>query len=265
MRRTGAVLGAVALLVGLSGCAWPPGDADPPRTLPDPAAGFDYQLGGAYDPPAGAGVIARDSTADPGGDYAICYVNGFQTQPGESDEWRDDLLLRDADGEPVADPGWPDEFLLDTSTEDKRIGIGSHLADTMESCAARGFQAIEFDNLDSYTRSDGALTIEDNIALAEYLTSWSHYLGLAVAQKNGAGDSQRFRDEAGFDFAVTEECMRYDECGDYLDAYDVVLDIEYGTAAEFAEYCALDHPPSMILRDLDLVPAGDPGYVYETC
>lgn len=264
--RTAAGGFAIAGMLALTGCAWPPGDGDPPRTLPPADADFDYQLGGPYDPPAGATVVARDSTADPGGEYSICYVNGFQTQPGQSGEWAPDLLLRDEAGAPLADPGWPDEFLLDTSTQAKRDGIGSQIGSVLEQCARSGFDAVEIDNLDSYTRSGGALDIEDNIAMAESFASYAHSLGLAIAQKNGAGDSVRFRDEVGFDFAVTEECMRYDECADYLDAYDgPVFDIEYD-AEVFAAACTdPDRPASMILRDLGLTVPDDPEYVRETC
>src|SRR6478736_3479936 len=79
-----------------------------------PAGGFDYQLGGAYEPPAGTAIVSRDSTDEPApGLYNVCYVNGFQSQPGEADAW-DGLLVEGDDG-PLADPGWPDEYLFDTS------------------------------------------------------------------------------------------------------------------------------------------------------
>jgi hypothetical protein len=269
---------AVAVVVGLAsalaiaGCtAGCTAEAEPPEgvRLPPAGAGFDYQLGGGYPPPDGASVVARDSTDEPGGDYAICYVNGFQTQPGEGEHWLDehpDLLLRDDTGGPLIDPGWPDEYILDTSTDDKRMQIAALLGTVVAGCATSGFDAVEIDNLDSYTRSEGALTQEDNIDLAARYARVAHDLGLAIAQKNGAGDSQRFRDEVGFDFAVTEECMRYEECADYLDAYDgLVFDIEYDDAGLFSDYCAAAHPESMILRDLDLVTADDPAYLYETC
>ena len=41
-------------------------------------AGFDYQLGGAYTPPKGVKIVARDRTESPAkGFYNICYINGF--------------------------------------------------------------------------------------------------------------------------------------------------------------------------------------------
>lgn len=271
---------AIAGIVALGGCAWPPGDSDPVRNVPPVGADFDYQLGGAYDPPDGVEVVARDSTEGPApGLYNICYVNGFQTQPGEGEQWlsdHPDLVLRDAAGEPVADPGWPDEYLLDTSTEEKRTAIAQQFLSVLSSCDEKGFDAIEIDNLDSWSRSNGALTADDNVALAVRFADHAHFLGLSIAQKNGAGDSQRLRDQVGFDFAVVEQCMRFSECGDYTDAYDgLVFDIEYpdesgdtGTDAVAAFRAACEEtgrPESMILRDLGLAPAGDPEYLRQTC
>jgi hypothetical protein len=261
---------AIAVALGLGGCGGVSSAGDPERHLPPAGAGFDYQLGGAYEPPTGAAVIARDSTAaaEPGS-YNICYVNGFQTQPGEGEQWlaeHPDLVLRDADGEPFIDPGWPDEYLLDISSGAQRARILDRIDDVIASCASGGFDAVEIDNLDSWTRSADAFTIDAAIELAAGYADVAHGLGLAIAQKNGAGHSQRFRDEVGFDFAVTEECAHYDECAEYLAAYDgLVFDIEYDAEGWEAACAAPDRPASMILRDLDLARAGEPGYLRETC
>ena len=54
-------------------------------TLPPVGGKLDYQLGGAYAPPAGVTIVSRDRKAAPGRAalYNICYVNGFQIQPDE--------------------------------------------------------------------------------------------------------------------------------------------------------------------------------------
>lgn len=256
------VLVAVIALLGLTSCAAAP--AGP--ALPPAGTRFDYQLGGAYDPPDGVSVVARDATADPApGLYNICYVNGFQTQPGEGEHWlaeHPDLVLH-RDGEPVADPGWPDEYLLDTSTVAKREQIAALLGTVVASCLSSGFDAVEMDNLDSYARSGGALPLDDNLDLAARYAAVAHDLGMAIGQKNGAGHSARARDEVGFDFAVTEDCAQFEECDDYTDAYgDLVFDIEYDPAYLEA---ACDAVGSAVLRDLALVPAGSAGYFFETC
>lgn len=236
-------------------------------TLPPRGAIPDYQLGGAYPPHSDVGVVARDRTASPAaGTYSICYVNAFQTQPGEQGAWPADLLLRDADGELVRDPDWPDEVLIDTADA---AAVAAVVAPWIEGCAASGFDAVEFDNLDTYARAGDALARADNIAVAAALVEVAHRHGLAAGQKNAAEDSGALREAAGFDFAVVEECAAYEECGAYRDVYgDAVIAIEYSDnlPRDFAQVCADPATPtSVVLRDRDLVTPGDPAYVFETC
>lgn len=262
----GVAAGALALGLLLGGCA---GGVDTGGVQALPArAVVDYQLGGGYDPAEGVTVVARDSTDEPAaGLYSICYVNGFQTQPGA--EWPDDLVLHDDSGAEVFDPGWPDERLLDIRTAAQREGAAAVLAPVIAGCAADGFQAVEFDNLDSYTRSDGALELEQAVAFASLLVREAHANGLAAGQKNTPQLAERGRDEIGFDFAVAEECRRYDECASYTEVYgDQVIDIEYvdDLGGSLDEVCADPQlPPATVLRDRPLAPAGAEGHVYQRC
>jgi hypothetical protein len=237
----------------------------PPLRLPPDNGAFDYQLGGGYDPPEGVMTVARDRTDTPApGLYNICYVNGFQVQPGEEDVWDEDLILRDAQGEPVIDEDW-DEALLDVSTADKRTRIAAMIGDFIEGCADDGFDAVEIDNLDSYSRSGDRLTQDNAVATVALFAARAHALGLAIAQKNSTELLDR-RDEMGTDFAVAEECGRYAECGDYVFAYGQhVLMIEY-RVQDFASVCAAFMTThAVVLRDLDLVTPDDGAYVYEGC
>ena len=234
---------------------------------PPPGAAPDYQLGGAYPLPEGVGIVGRDRAAPAAGDaYSICYINAFQTQPGEGALWPADLLLRDREGDLVHDPDWPDEIIVDTRDP---AAVASMVAPWIEGCAADGFDAVEFDNLDTYTRTDGALRRDDNLDAATLLVDLAHAAGLAAAQKNAAEDAARLRSEAGFDFAVVEECAAYDECAAYTDVYgDAVVAVEYtdNLPRPFADVCADEATPrSVVLRDRDLVAAGEPGYVFESC
>ncbi|WP_243226738.1 endo alpha-1,4 polygalactosaminidase [Microbacterium sp. CIAB417] len=229
----------------------------------------DYQLGGAYPPDPRVGIVARDRTAAPAdGVYSICYLNAFQTQPSERDEWADDLVLRQ-NGADLMDPDWPDEALLDTRSDDAREAIAARVGEWIDGCAAAGYAAVEFDNLDTYTRSDGLLSADDNLALATLLVERAHRAGLAAGQKNAAEDAERLRAEAGFDFAVVEECAYYDECTAYTDVYgDAVVAIEYTDAIDrpFDELCADPAvPASLVLRDRDLTMPRDADYAFEIC
>lgn len=267
-----AAIGGVLLLSGCSASASAtaarPGAASPSAgavALPPAGASFDYQLGGSYPAPDGATVVERDSTSKPAkGTYGICYVNGFQSQPGV--KWPSELLVHRSSGALLVDPGWPDEHLFDVSTATNRTAIADRLGTTIRRCAKVRFQAIEFDNLDSYTRSKGALTKTDAVAFATLLVKRAHAAGLAVAQKNAAELVSRSAG-IGFDFAVTEECDRYRECAVFLKAYgDRVFDIEYagelrGSAASVCRRATV----ATIIRDQNLVAKGKAGYVYRAC
>ncbi|WP_235497272.1 endo alpha-1,4 polygalactosaminidase [Agreia sp. Leaf283] len=242
-------------------------------TLPPFGEPADYQLGGSYDIDADVKIVTRDSTSEPAeGVYSICYVNGFQSQPGDDERWvvdNPDLVLRDDDGTAIIDPNWPDEFILDTSTPEKRQRISRMIGASIEACADQGFDAVEIDNLDTYSRSEGRLSIDDNLALAKLFADRAHGRAMAIGQKNSAELGDRGRSAANFDFAVTEECFRFEECGAYADVYGTaVIDIEYtdDLPVPFDEVCASDdRPATTILRDRDLVAKGEPEHVFEHC
>jgi hypothetical protein len=122
---------------------------------------------------------------------------------------------------------------------------------------------VEIDNLDSYSRSTGLLTENDNVAMIRLFADRAHAAGLAIAQKNSSELVGR-RAEMGTDFVVAEECNRYAECDVYLGAYDRVLMIEY-RRADFTTGCAAYASSSIVLRDVNLVPMGSSGYVYDGC
>jgi hypothetical protein len=235
--------------------------------LPPPNAGFDYQLGGGYAPPAGVTVISRDRTDTPApGLFDICYVNGFQIQSDDVDWWKanhPDLMLRDKAGKLVIDPDW-DEIMLAPTTEQRRAELAQVIGGWIAGCAADGFDAVEIDNLDTFTRSHGLITEDDAVAQIRLFADAAHAQGLAIAQKNSAEIVGR-RDEMGTDFAVAEECDRYSECDAYTGAYgEHVLVIEY-RRKDFDKGCAAYPQLSIVLRDLDLVTPADRGYVYDAC
>lgn len=252
----------VALALVAAGPAWAEGP------LP-PGALADYQLGGGYPPAPGVTVVVRDATDLPEpGLFNICYVNGFQTQPRA--DWPADLLLQAPDGTPLADPDWPDEFLLDIGSDRAREANVQRLWTTLQRCADKGFDAVEFDNLDSYTRSGGRLNQGDALAFARLLVAAADALGLPAGQKNTAELGALGRDEAGFAFAVTEACHRWDECAAYTRVYgkDQVLGIEYADdlRGTFAEACAdPDRPGSLILRDRLLTGPRHRDYLFDAC
>lgn len=216
-------------------------------------------------------MVARDSTDPPApGIYGVCYVNGFQSQPNVV--WPSSLLLRTSSGKLLVDAGWPDEHIFDISSAAKRTVIAKRLSTDLHRCKKAGYKSVEFDNLDSYSRSHGALTLANAIAFAQLLVAQAHAAGLAAAQKNTVELGARGRLEVGYDFAITEQCDRFRECAGFSKVYgERVFNIEYvdnlrGTvSAVCARLRANRSAPSTIIRDRNLSPGGAAGYFYRAC
>jgi len=215
----------------------------------------DYQLGGARAVPAHVGIVGRDRKARPApGRYNVCYVNGFQTQPDEKWFWRQHwrLVLKD-DGRPVTDEAWG-EWLLDLRTSDRRRALARIIGRWVDGCAADGFDAVEFDNLDSWSRSHGLITRRQARTYAALLVGRAHRAGLAAGQKNWAEWDGR---SAGYDFAIAEECGRWHECHAYASHYGrQVLAVEY-RRVDFTHTChGYADRWAVVLRDRELSPTG---------
>ena len=235
--------------------------------MPTANASWDYQIGGAYTPPSGVKVVSRDRNSAPAaGIYNICYVNGFQIQTDEESFWTSQhptLILRDSSGNPIIDADWG-EMLVDTSTDAKRTQLAAIVGSWITKCKTDGFNAVEIDNLDSYSRSNGLLTQANNIAFMALLSAIAHQNGLAIAQKNSS-ELVGSKAAMGTDFAVVEECNRYSECDTYTAVYgNLVFIIEY-RAQDFQVGCTTYPQLSIVLRDLNVSTPSSSSYVYQGC
>ena len=189
------------------------------EVVPPPAnAGFDYQIGGDYPLPDGTGVVSRDWFIGEDAEqpvYSICYVNAFQTQadesgvdrPDERSNWAQSLVL----SERGDDPNWGGEYLVDISGAKKRRQAARWVEQMIEACERKGFEAVEYDNLDSWTRFDGTPLADEvpfekgqALAYARQLARPAHALGQAVGQKNTADITPAQSRRVGFDFAIAE-------------------------------------------------------------
>ena len=211
----------------------------------------------------------RDGTAPADPAYAICYVNAFQTQPGEHAEWPKGLVLRSLGD----DPEWEGEYLVDIATRAKRRRAARFVAPMIATCARKGFEAVEYDNLDSWTRFDGTPRARrvpfgkaDALAYARLLARSAHAHGLAVGQKNTPGVTAAQARRTGFEFAIAEECGRYVECDRYRRVYgDRMIAIEY-RRRDFRRTCrAIGAEVSVMLRDRLVSTPASPRYVYDAC
>jgi hypothetical protein len=264
-------IGVLALATGalMSLTAMPASSvAVPDPVLPTANAKWDYQIGKPYDPRDGVTVVSRDRTVAPLAEaYTMCYVNAYQTQPDAVRWWKNnhpELLLKKSDGSYVVDSYWG-EILFDIRTVKKRDALAAIVNEWITGCADDGFQAVEPDNLDSWTRSGGRLTRDHAFAFAALIIERAHSESLAIGQKNAA-EQTALGKAAGFDFAVAEECGRYRECNAYTADYgDQVYVIEY-RSKDYKYSCERwGDELAIILRDRNVTAPGSKNYVYRSC
>ncbi|MFJ2827427.1 endo alpha-1,4 polygalactosaminidase [Streptomyces sp. NPDC087263] len=239
--------------------------AAPAVTPPPKHVRWDYQVGGAYTPPTGVQVVSRSHEDAPApGVYNICNFNAFQAQEDAEGDWDPDLLLRDANGKVVYDKDWG-EAVLDIRTAAKRKRIAAEVIAWIDQCAAKGYQAVEPDNYDTFTRFPNYLTANQAKAFMKLLSVHAHGKGLAIAQKNTL-ELVPDRASVGLDFAVVEECGEWNECGEFAEAFDNnVLVVEY-TAKGLSTVCAdWSTTLSVVRRDQLVLPKDTNGYLRKTC
>ena len=204
--------------------------------FPSSYTNWDYQLSSGYQPQGdNVTIVVRDRDDEPiPGMYNICYINRFQTQSDRADiaAW-----TRLGVNTGVTDSEWP-EYILDIRSKRKRARIARRLVGFMKGCKAKGFQAIEIDNMDTALRTEGQVSTlglnfrRHTVPLLKRLIRAAHSpeLDMAIGQKNSAEVSQKLS-SLGFDFAIAESCHKYDECGEYTQYYGTkVLRVEYPRA-----------------------------------
>jgi hypothetical protein len=164
------------------------------------------------------------------GKHAVCYINA-----GAWEDWRPDADRYPSAvlGKPL--DGWPGERWLDI----RRIDIlGPIIGARLDRCDAKGFDGVEFDNVEGYQNSTGfGLRRADQLTFNRWLADAAHARGLSVGLKNALGIAEQL--EPKFDFAIVEQCFYYRECGltsPFTDAGKSVLVVEYElTRAQFCD------------------------------
>lgn len=240
---------AVALLLLLAGCASAgSGGAGRPIGAPGAGAGttlprlpvresWDIQLDrpprapfpavnlievDGFDTPAATVTALHRSRA---GRVVVCYLDA-----GTWERWRPDAARypKSLLGRP--DDGWAGERWLDIRRY--RGTLGTILAARVRMCRAKGFNAVDFDNVDGYQNGTGfTLIAGDQLNFNRFLAGLAHRSGLLVALKNDPAQIPQLRPD--FDFAVDEQCYQYGGCGldRFVAAGKPAFDIEYQLAA----------------------------------
>jgi hypothetical protein len=198
-------------------------------TRPPAHAGWQWQLQGPLNLSVPASVYdvdgfdasrAQVTRLRRDGRYVVCYVD-----VGTWERWRSDAgrFPRELLG---ASNGWPGERWLDIRRID---ALASILRARFARCRAKGFDAVEPDNVDGYTNESGfPLTAADQLRFNRWVARAAHAQGLAVALKNDLEQAPALARD--FDFAVLEQCFQYRECESarpFLRAGKGVYDSEY--------------------------------------
>ena len=204
------------------GCYLPPMDVRwqyQLRSAPDPARPFDLWIVDMFDTDAS---LVGDLHA--AGGHVACYISA-----GSWEDWRPDAgdFPEHVLGKPLE--GWPGERWLDVRALDDLAPI---LSSRLDACAAKGFDAVDFDNVNGYLNPTGfPLEEHDQLHYNRWLAAAAHQRGLSVGLKN---DGEPAPDLVGhFDFAIVEQCFQYKECGLYrpfVEAGKAVLEVEYELA-----------------------------------
>jgi endo-alpha-1,4-polygalactosaminidase (GH114 family) len=160
----------------------------------------------------------------------VCYIDA-----GTWENWRPDAgefpkyLLGLKDG------SWPGERWLDIARFNGVLA--AIMRARAEMCKNKGFNAVDFDNVDAYANDTGFhLTAGNQLAYDVFLANTAHSLGLSVGLKNDIEQIPELLPY--FDFAVDEQCFRYADCltsqnggmyglNEFVAAGKAVFDIEY--------------------------------------
>lgn len=229
LRRLGAVLMAAVLIVVASAL---PASAATSWWKPKASAALRWQIQftGALDLSVKASVFDVDGDGTTAaqvtalhrkGAKVICYVSA-----GSYEDWRADAKKFPASVLGADLAGWPGEKWLDIRRWDV---LGPIMTARFTACRAKGFDAIDPDNLDGYANANGlGLTAADQLAYNRHIAAAAHSLGLAVGLKNDLDQVKKLL--PAFDFAVNEQCSYYHECAmltPFVAAGKPVFEIEY--------------------------------------
>ncbi|NTV39163.1 MAG: endo alpha-1,4 polygalactosaminidase [Demequinaceae bacterium] len=236
---TAAALAVVAAAF-LAACA-PPPIADG-YLAPAPGVSWQMVLTGNAPPDDTAAVYDLDASATAAelaalraanpSIYLVCYVS-----IGTWESWRDDAGAFPAPLLGKALPEWEGERYVDVREIDT---LGPIWQARLDECAAKGFDAVDPDNIDVYANDSGfPIAQDDVVTMMAWLANEAHARGLAIGQKNAP---ELVADLAPLlDFAVVEECLEQDDCdayGPYVASGKPVFAVEYPGDAVIPEgYC----------------------------
>ena len=204
---------------------------------PRPGVSWHWQLSGDIDVGVDAEMFDVDLFEVPvrvvdelhsRGRVVVCYLSA-----GAWEEFRpdSDAFPREVLGDTN---GWPGERWVDIRRLDV---LGPIIEARLDLCRDKGFDGVEADNVDGYANDSGfPLTEQDQLAFNRFLAEAAHARGLSIGLKNDVDQVAVL--EPFFDWALNEECARFDECGllvPFIDAGKAVFHVEYNLTLD--EFC----------------------------
>ena len=162
------------------------------------------------------------------GRFVICYIDAGTWENFRPDAGSFPKSVRGKGN------GWPGEKWLDIRSK----AIRPLMAARMDQCAQKGFNGVEFDNVDGYANKTGfPLTAADQLKYDVWLANQAHLRQLSVALKNDVGQVNRLLPY--FDYSLDEQCFQYHECPKlkpFIDAGKPVFEVEYNLTSD--QFCS---------------------------
>jgi hypothetical protein len=200
---------------------------------------WQLQLGGTLDTKPVAAMYEIDMFDDSArqvtslhrlGRKVICYIDA-----GSWEKWRPDAgsYPHSVLGKPL--DGWPGERWVDIR---KLSILKPILRKRVLRCRAKGFDGVDFDNVDGYQNPTGFhLTAAEQLRFNVFLANLAHANHLTVLLKNDPDQARKL--QPYFNGAVVEQCFQYQECDSFLPFVrhrKPVFEVEYSLAK--AKFCA---------------------------
>ena len=164
------------------------------------------------------------------GKKVIAYIS-----VGSVENWRSDAADFPASIIGNNYDGWDGEKFLDIRRIDVLAPIMRARLDMIK---AKGFDAVEPDNIDSYTSNTGfAITEQDVIDYCKWLANEAHSRGLAIGQKNATELASQLVDT--FDWALLEGAFKEgieNEAQIYITKNKAVFATEYDDVMSVTEF-----------------------------
>jgi hypothetical protein len=194
------------------------------------------------------------------GRHVVCYVDvgTWEKYRGDASQYPASII-----GKPL--PGYrTTERFVDIRAINL---LGPILENRFQTCKQKGFDAVEPDNIDTYTytptlkKTGFPLTAQDELNFIQWFTSQVHALGMGVLQKNDPDQTGQVSGE--FDFALLEQCVQYGFCNKfqvYHATGRAVFDTEYVPKTSIQQFQTHDCPIGrqlgyyLILKKLSLTP-----------